>query len=38
MTKGRATSFQKLVAGGMDVSEAVTVSGFPVPFQKVSDT
>ena len=36
--QGRATSFQKLVACGMDVSEAVAVSGLAVPFQNVSDT
>ena len=36
--QGRATSFQKIVAGGMDVSEAVAVSGLVVPFQNVSDT
>ena len=36
--QGRATSFQKLVAGGMDVSEAVAVSGLAVPSQNVSDT
>ena len=36
--QGRATSFQKIVAGGMDVSEAVVVSGLVVPFQNVSDT
>ena len=30
--------FQKLVAGGVDVSEAVAVSGLAVPSQNVSDT
>ena len=36
--QGRAMFFQKIVAGGMDVSEAVAVSGLAVPFQNVSDT
>ncbi len=35
--QGRVTSFQKIVAGGMDVSGAVAVSGLVVPFQNVSD-